>query len=311
MYLDKKNKMSFFMRYCLFLACLFLLSCEAQVKKSTPSSGYIQVAVDESFRPLMDTATDVFMGLYRKAQVSITYRSEDNAVKDLLKDTVRMVVISRKLTAGEEAELKKQDAKVTTVKIAVDAVALITHPQSSDTALTVKRFGDIVRGKVKNKNGEPIILVFDNNFSSNLNYIRDYFKLTPQDSIKIFATKSNKEVIDYVAQNENAIGVIGVNWVSDIDNTANQVFLEKVRVIPLATKDEPTSPDDYYMPDQYSLHEELYPFRRDVYAISREIGSGLASGFITFLRGEKGQRIVQKEALLPAQMQIRFVEVKK
>jgi len=237
----------------------------------------------------------------------VAYRSEDDAVRDMIIDSVRMIVISRELTASENQELKKQNAKITSVKIAIDGVALITHPKNQDSVLTMQRFEEIVRGKGKNKKGEPIVLVFDSNFSSNLNYVRKYFKLTEKDSIKIYAAKSNADVIEYVAKNENAIGVIGVNWVSDMDDTQQQTFLKKIRVIGLSEDNEGKV---YYQPDQYSLHQKKYPLRREVFAVMRESGTGLATGFIVFLRGEKGQRIVQKEGLLPATLPIRFVEVK-
>jgi phosphate transport system substrate-binding protein len=297
------------MRYILFLASLWLFAqCGTEQKRNTPSAGYIRIAVDESFRPLIDTATDVFEGLYRKAKIGIMYRSEENAIAEMLKDSVKMVVVSRKLRSDEEAELKRQDARITSIKIATDAVALITHRESPDSTLTIKDFEEIVRGKRKSKTGEPIVLVFDNNYSSNLNYIRDYFKLSEKDSIKIYAAKSNQDVIDYASNNHNAIGVIGVNWISDVDNSKNQRFLDKIRVIALSDKEKPESREDYVEP--YQAYLDQYPLKRDVYAISREIGSGLAAGFITFLSREKGQLIILKEGLLPATMPTRSVTVK-
>jgi len=289
------------------LFALVLIQCTPEKKRNTPSSGIIKIAVDESFRPFIETSTDVFETLFKKAQLRVAYRSEDDAVRDMIIDSVRMIVISRELTASENQELKKQNAKITSVKIAIDGVALITHPKNQDSVLTMQRFEEIVRGKGKNKKGEPIVLVFDSNFSSNLNYVRKYFKLTEKDSIKIYAAKSNADVIEYVAKNENAIGVIGVNWVSDMDDTQQQTFLKKIRVIGLSEDNEGKV---YYQPDQYSLHQKKYPLRREVFAVMRESGTGLATGFIVFLRGEKGQRIVQKEGLLPATLPIRFVEVK-
>jgi len=45
--------------------------------------------------------------------------------------------------------------------------------------------------------------------------------------------------------------------------------------------------------------------------INREYFSGLGTGFAQFIAGEKGQRIFLKSGLVPAQMPIRLVEVKK
>ena len=299
------------MRTILLFVCLFfLVQCAPEKKLNTPSSGSIKIAVDESFKPFIESSTDVFETLNKKAKIRVVYKSEDAAVQELLQDSIEMVVISRELTSKEHAELKKNNVKATSVKIAIDAVALIAHPESPDSLLTMQRFEKIVRGTAKNKNGESVVLVFDNNFSSNLNYIRTYFKLTEKDSLKFYAAKSNADVISYVSKNQNTVGVIGANWVSDMDNTQQQGFLKKIRIIGLSEKENPTSVEEYFQPHPAYLQLKQYPLTREVYAIMRESRTGLATGFIAFLRGEKGQRIVLKEGLLPATIPTRIVEIK-
>jgi phosphate transport system substrate-binding protein len=43
----------------------------------------------------------------------------------------------------------------------------------------------------------------------------------------------------------------------------------------------------------------------------RESFSGLGSGFVSFVAGEKGQRIILKSGLVPATMPIRIIQTKK
>jgi phosphate transport system substrate-binding protein len=43
---------------------------------------------------------------------------------------------------------------------------------------------------------------------------------------------------------------------------------------------------------------------------SRESFTGLGSGFVSFVSGEKGQRIILKSGLVPATMPIRIIQVK-
>jgi phosphate transport system substrate-binding protein len=64
----------------------------------------------------------------------------------------------------------------------------------------------------------------------------------------------------------------------------------------------------YYLPQQGSIYQKTYPFHREVYLLSREIFSGLGSGFIAFVTGEKGQRIVLKSGLVPATMPVRLLQ---
>jgi phosphate transport system substrate-binding protein len=50
---------------------------------------------------------------------------------------------------------------------------------------------------------------------------------------------------------------------------------------------------------------------REVYTINRETFTGLGSGFIAFVAGEKGQRIILRAGMVPATMPVRLIQVKK
>ena len=52
------------------------------------------------------------------------------------------------------------------------------------------------------------------------------------------ALKTNKEVIDYVARTPDAMGVIGVNWLSDRNDTTGLSFSREVRVMSVSAADK-------------------------------------------------------------------------
>ena len=67
---------------------------------------------------------------------------------------------------------------------------------------------------------------------------------------------------------------------------------------------------NYYKPYQGYIADGTYPFIREVYIINRETFTGLGTGFVNFVAGEKGQRILLKTGLVPATMPIRLVQIK-
>ena len=153
--------------------------------------------------------------------------------------------------------------------------------------------------------------MFDNSNSSNLSYIKNKFSLSDSLDNRIFAAKSNQQVIEYVEKNTRALGVIGVNWISDTEDDPRQMdFINRVRVVAIADTLNP-EPEDYYQPYQAYLALKKYPLHRDLYIISREARTGLGTGFASFVAGDKGQLVVLKGGLLPATMPIRLVELKK
>jgi phosphate transport system substrate-binding protein len=108
-----------------------------------------------------------------------------------------------------------------------------------------------------------------------------------------------------VAAEKNCIGVVGVNWISDSDDTTRLSFLKSVKVLEIAmTKD-----DDFYKPYQAYIAQKYYPLWREVYIISKEAYTGLGTGLTAFIASERGQRIVLKFGLVPATMPVRLVEL--
>jgi phosphate transport system substrate-binding protein len=198
--------------------------------------------------------------------------------------------------------------------IATDGLAIIVHPSNPDTLLTMKQLRSIFTGQserwaqVSGKKGlGEIDVVFDANRSSTTRYIQDSVTLGAPLTKRVFAAKSNPELLDYVATHPDAIGVVGANWISDRDDSAVQSFLRKVRVVGISALDNPKSPDDYLQPYQAYLALKTYPLRRELFVINREARTGIASGFASFVAGTKGQLIILKSGLLPATGQTRIV----
>ena len=301
----------------LLLSSLLYISCNTKPEiTDSPTSGHLKVSVDESFAPILDSHVYTFQKLYKYAKVDAAYKSETDAVKDLLTDSARVIIVSRKLTPEETKVFEKLKIIPRVNRIAVDGVALIVHPNNPDTLLTLQQIQNIFTGKVVNwqqvsgkSATSDITIVFDNTGSSTARYILDSINLKQPLPAKVFAAKSNPALIDYVSNNPNAIGVLGVNWISDTDDSTAVSFLNKIKVVGVSRETSPTSVESYFQPYQGYLANNSYPLRRDLYVISREARAGLGTGFASFVAGDKGQRIFLKSGLMPAQGQVRLITI--
>ncbi|MGI4823832.1 MAG: PstS family phosphate ABC transporter substrate-binding protein [Janthinobacterium lividum] len=310
-------------------ACTSKGSSSAEESTDTPTSGRVAISVDETFAPILEAQVDTFQKLYTEAHIKTTYQPEDSVMLDLLNDKVKLAVISRELNADEKAELIKQNMLPHATKIGIDGLAVILHPSNPDSLLTITQLRSIFSGKTtawKQVSGQSklgdVNVVFDANRSSTLRFVRDSLLRGQPLTKKVFAANSNPQALDYVATHPNAIGVVGVNWVSDLDDPKVRGFLRRVRVAAITARPNPTK-DDYIQPYQVYLapkppemlrdHPDLqnYPLRRDIYIISREARTGLGSGFASFVAGQKGQLIFQKSGLMPANVQARIVTTQK
>lgn len=292
----------------------FLYSCSGGKNEptDTPTSGEVNIVVDESFQQLFDTQIYTFESFYKNAKVHVLYLPESDAIQRLLNDSCKVVVMCRDLTVNEHKQFEQANIFPISTKIAEDAVALIVNNENADTTLTVQRLKAILQGTDSlwsqvNKQSllGKINIVFDNNGSANTSYIRDTVLLGKELPKNAFAVRSNPEVIDYVSQHKNAIGVLSVNWISDSDDSLTVNFMKKVKLISLA-KD---SISNAVKPYQAYIKTKDYPFTRSVYMISRQTRAGLGMGFVAFVAGEKGQIMILKSGLVPAVAPVRLIEV--
>ena len=141
---------------------IYLLSgCNGPNKRTdtdTPETGVIHISVDESFKPVIDSQIQVFEALYPGAKIIAEYKPEADCFRDLIKDSTRMIIVTRGLVPEEE-KFYKDSLKYgpTWSKVANDAVTLIVNSKSTDTILTM----DKIRGILDGTTGDREIAVFD------------------------------------------------------------------------------------------------------------------------------------------------------
>lgn len=289
------------------MAVIGLQACNNSQKLDNPARGTITIAADESFRPLVTQLTSAYSGIYPDAHFTIVFKPEQEAINQMLQDSARIVFTTRTLKPNEQAVFNKLKIKGNATKIATDGVALIINRANTDSLMTMNDLQGLFTGKVKqwsqlaggNQTG-PVTLVFDNNNSSNLAFVLSKFNVTDVQNLRVFTTKSNREVIDFVRENPSALGFIGVNWISDGDEPLTAELSRDLRVVGVSDKPKPTGRSDYYQPFQEDLGMLRYPLRRPVYVLSRETHPGLGGGLVNYVARDAGSLIIYKLGLWPS-----------
>jgi len=301
-------------------AVILVASCNMTPKKftdETPTRGDIKIAVDESYQLMADAELFTFTSLYKDAKVTPLYLSGDSLLKLFLADSIRVIITSNKLTDNEEAYLKGKTIVPRTTKIAYDALAFIVNKSNPDSLIRYNTLRDIFTGKTskwnqinsKSKLGD-IRVVFDKPGSNNVKTIMNKFEITGSLPSYCFSATQNSEVVNFVEKNPEALGIIGVNWVSDPRDSISHSFLGKIKVVAVTSQYD-SEGSEFYTPHPAYIANGSYPFIREVYTINRETFSGLGTGLTSFLAGDSGQRIILKMGMLPASQPVRVVEIKK
>lgn len=274
--------------------------------KETHGRGKAVIYVEESFKPLFETSISTFESLNPKAKITAKYMAENDIIQAFFDNKVKTITITRDFTKQEKKYLKSKNVEVTSDRIALDAVALIVNPANKDTVISIAQLKKILTDKasVWPSSKQSISVVFDQENSANFNYLTEMLQ-TKKLASHVFAAKSNKDVIEYVRKNKNAVGIIGLNWISDQEDFEVLNFLDGIHVMDVQLTESAPS----FKPINGFIYTREYPLIRDVWMINKGSRSGLNAGFQIFMVGEKGQMLIHKSELVPANNPVRLIQM--
>ena len=292
-------------------AAAFIASCSSDKKASNNwlAEDDVNVAFDETFRPIMQEEVETFAMMYPEAGMKPVYCSEDSALRLLLADSLRCCVITRKLLPNELDIIKAHTLGAKQALVATDAVALIVNKNNPDSLITLDEIKQIVTGKItrweqleKSSKKGTLSLVFDHSGSSTVRFMKDSLCAGRDITGNVFASDSgtNRSVIEMVQQNPDIIGVVGTNWLKEgVDSVLTSFKKLPVSVMKVSRK---SGTDAFYVrPFQYYIATADYPLLRSVYIINTDPRTqSFVKQFYFFLKGQKGQTIIcNNSQLLP------------
>lgn len=268
------------------------------VSDETLSSGTIHISVDESFKPVIDSQISVFMASYPNAHIIAHYKPEAECLKDLQYDSIRMVIVTRGLSEQEVNFFRDTLGFAPRFgKMASDAIAVVVNKQAKDSLFVVSDLKGMLSGTLPSKKK----FVMDGlSATSTVRFMLDSVLRGDKLSGNVQAATTSEGVIDYVSNNPDAIGFVGVSWIGNKEDSSQLSFLNKVRIAGMGC--ERCEESVYVKPYQANIVMKRYPMVRGLYYILKENYSGLGSGFANFLTMERGQLIFKRAYLAPSKM---------
>lgn len=322
------------------LLSIFATGC-GEVKRGEYVKGAQTIFCDDGFKNVLEEEIDVFEYTYKESSIIPNYVSEEQAIDALMGDTTDAIIVTHELTKDQIDYIRKTNKKVAkTSCIAVDGVALIVNKNNPLKDISMEDIGKILKGEITRwteltpGDSTKIKLVFDNQGSSTVLYMRDKFlggkKITDNPNVNVYAEKNNLQVFDIIKKDPTAIGIISVSWLGDSLENAKKVPIEdKVKSandmnetvakeltteVTVLAVSNPTKENDFtltpYKPYQAYIATGEYPLFRKVYMITTASGSTLMKSFYDFMTGPIGQKIIANTGVLPFRMNPRIVELK-
>lgn len=319
--IKSSRKMKIWKYVAITLISISLLSCGGTAQKRTEEEiNTVEVACDETFRPIMEQEMRAFHAKYPEAILDTTFVSETKAIQLLLEDSFRMAITTRPLSQAEQQSiLNNYRLTVESHPFAYDAIALIINKDNVDSMISVNDIRRIVTGQITEWKQIPnaqtkgkIELVFDDENSSTVRFARDSICEGAELKGNLKTAKSNPNVITYVQQTRNAIGIIGVDWIRNFKDTTNLSFDDRVRVMRVSNSSI-AEESNSFQPVQYYIATGDYPLIRRLYISSTEpYIQALNRNFYHYLTDTEGQLIITKSSqLLPiVPVHVKQVDIK-
>lgn len=313
--------------YITCLICsLTLYACKFDEIKSVSTTGEISIAIDENVEPLMKDEIKEFERLNPEAKINMISEPTRNVIADLINGQTQFIVSTRNFTEEEKSLLQKNRLEVKDYPIAVDGIGFIVNVKNPVTRVTSEDLKKIFSGEYKNwtdiraqdseqnvearkfftGNVNLIRPFIQRKNSSTYQYVMDSILRNVEYSNTALVCSTSVQMLKSVRDNEGAIGIINMNWLSTgrqdtIDSTVKALRISKIR--------ENGRQEDFAEFHQGLLYNGNYPYRRTIYVFTTQVDMNLATGFITFLTRTDGQKIVLKNSLAPVTQPVRTIQI--
>lgn len=309
----KQMKKSNYRRLSLFLlSSVILCSCSSE-KRETLTSGSLTMMTSEDVFPVINIQVGDFQRMYEEVKIKNISVSTREAVVQMLNDSIKLIVCAGELNEEEKNIIAKNEFELDSTKIAFDGIAVIVNQKNELTKLTTDELKDLLTGaKLRwsqvngSKLSSAVIVAMGDPNSGVHKFVKSRFAADGKFSANLFPCTTTTEVFSVVSERPNAIGLVGVSWLSKMP--------ENLRVLELGDprfrRDSTSKEMEYFTPHQANIYRKYYPLSRTVYIYSHNVGKGVGLGFTSFAASSDGQKIIVSNGLVPATMPVRLVQLK-
>jgi phosphate transport system substrate-binding protein len=284
----------------LSLILLFTLSACVQPVDNTASEEAVEG------RAIQNKGSDTLVNLalawaeaYQSVQpdvsIAVTGGGSGTGIAALINGTVDIANASRAMKEEEIAQAQANGFDPVEIRVAIDALAVIVHPDNPVDRLTIQQLSDIYTGRIVNwkdvgGSDAPIVLLSrETNSGTHVYFLEQVVRQGDKENEDIFAPQtllmpSSVGITSEIRRNPNAIGYDGLGYVTEH---------EKVLAI---AKDE-NSP--YVLPTTETGADGSYPLARFLFMYTAGEPEGSIAEYIDWIKGPEGQAIVAELGFVP------------
>ena len=276
----------------ILVAVLLLAGCTTQPQNAgNTESKSIVIKGSDTEVNMVQALAEEFRNQHPDITISVSGGGSGSGIAALINGEIDIANSSREISQEELDQAKANNIEIGTFIDARDGITVIVHPNNPVEKLTLDQIGKIYRGEITNwkevgGKDMPITLYGRQSNSGTFTFFRDV-AVKGDYASSMRSMNGNSDIINAVAQDETAIGYVGVGYFKQAQNQVKQVLVS-------------TDGNNYYSStDLQAIDQKLYPLARPLYQNVKMPLTQAVKDFLTFEISEEGQAIVEENGFYP------------
>jgi phosphate transport system substrate-binding protein len=285
----------------LLIALIALAGCGETQKESAeaePAAGTQRAIQNKGSDTLVNLAlawAERYREIDPSVSIAVTGGGSGTGIASLINGTVDIANASRKMKDKEIDEAQSNGIDPVEFTVAIDALAVVVHPDNPVDKLSIPQLADIYTGRITNwqevgGNNAPIILLSrETNSGTHVYFLEQVVREGNKENEDIFAPQtllmpSSVGITSEIQRNVNAIGYDGLGYVTEH---------EKMLAV-AADNDSP-----HVLPSVETGADGSYPISRGLYMYTAGEPGDVIAEYLDWVMGPEGQKIVADLGFVP------------
>lgn len=305
------------MKSAILFSVIVILSFAGCTKRqgSDIRHGTLHVLATESHLPLVQQLVSDYRSIYHGVSITVGGVTTRGAIVEMVNDSVHCIVVDRRLNDEERRAAQKAELVIEETEVARDALVVLVHPQNKVASLSTAELGSIMSGQTtlwskfpgSKLNGAIELCLTGRNSGLYEMVTHSFFALLKDVPLAAVAA-SQDSVLQYVAANPEALGIISFAVWKDTTQSASQRWKKNVRTVDLLAKNA-DGVLSVVKATQRSIYDRIYPLTYSLYIYTSEKTPGTGYGFSAFVAEDIGQRDFLYAGLVPKTMPYRTIQL--
>ena len=285
--------MKSFLKQALTILPVVYLAVSPATFSEEPNS--IQLKGSDTMVNLGQAWAEAFMGKNPSALIAVTGGGSGTGIAALLNGTCDIAQSSREMSEKERGLGSQKGLNVQEVKVGIDALAVVVHPENPIRQLSIEQLSDIFTGKIKNwkdlggKDESILVLSRERNSGTHVYFLEEVVRGGNKSGPEEFAPTvlmmpSSQAIEQEVSGNQAAIGYFGLGYLNP-----------RVRALDILQKNTAA----YVSPSADSALNGAYPLSRPLLFYLPRQPKGIVKQFVDFVLSQEGQAIVLDMHFVP------------